>query len=241
MTEGGKRIMVALDFDSLEKASSMARLLKGKVGGFKVGHELNMVAGPPALIKEFGSDILLDLKIKDKPKTVAATVKAAARQQVKMLTLMCDGGRTMLEAAREAAEDVHAQTGHKLLLIGVTVLSSLTDKEVYETGIDKELGIDDLVEELTMLAIETNLDGIVCSPQELPLAKEMTEFKKMLVITPGIRRLGDKMSGQKRTHRPADAIRRGADILVIGEPITRAAFPLYVVEEIVAEIDKTLA
>lgn len=228
--------MVALDFPSLDKALPVARSLRGKVG-FKVGMELNTAAGTPAVVETVGEDVFLDLKFHDIPNTVAGAVKAAAQHRVRMLNVHCLGGKAMMEAARAAANQVFVETrNYRPMVIGVTILTSHDRSSLDQIGINFSLSMEEIVRKLTILAVESGLDGVVCSPKEIAMVRKTVCDEGFIVITPAIRRKTDKPDDQKRTMTASEAIGLGASYLVIGRPITQAANPVEAAEQFIAEI-----
>ena len=230
------RICLALDVDSTEKAVALASELEDRVGLFKIGKELFTSAGPEVVKKvtDTGGRVFLDLKYHDIPNTVRGASRAAAALGVTMFNVHCAGGRAMMEAAAEGAKS----GGASPLVIGVTVLTSLDQKILKE-----ELGLDvplhNLIKRFAMLAKEAGLDGVVASPREIRIIKEACG-KEFLVITPGIRPSWASKDDQKRTNAPADAIRAGADYLVIGRPISAAPDRREAAQKILEEISGVL-
>lgn len=236
-----KRLIVALDVPTQEEAVDLARSLSGVVGTFKVGLQLFTACGPEIVrrIQQCGADVFLDLKLHDIPNTVANAVTEACCLGVGMLTLHTSGGRSMLHKAREAADHFKASTGRPSpLLLGVTVLTSLDEKEIGEIGF--EPGIDDLVLRLARLASDSRLDGVVCSPLELGRLKA-ADLGQLRFITPGIRpssRAG--RDDQKRVTTATEAIRSGASYLVVGRPVIQAEDPARAAQSLVDEIDSAI-
>ena len=199
---------------------------------FKVGSQLFTAEGPRAVTKlaDLGFDIFLDLKFHDIPNTVAHAVAAAARlPRVRLLTLHASGGLAMMRAAREAAGGKQSRP----LLLGVTVLTSFEEATLREIGIEGSLG--SRVVALARLAKTAGLDGVVCSALEAPAVRRELgpEFK---ILVPGVRPATAAANDQSRVATPGDAVRAGADYLVVGRPITAAANPRAAALEIVAEI-----
>lgn len=226
------RIIVALDFSSSQEALALAQRLDPASCRLKVGKELFTAAGP-ALVEKLnalGFEVFLDLKFHDIPNTVAAACKAAARLGVWMLNVHALGGRRMMEAAREALEGA----AHRPKLIAVTVLTSMGRDDLNELGIAGEPR--ETVLRLAGLAQASGLDGVVCSAQEASSLRQELGADFCLV-TPGIRPANAAQDDQTRIVTPTEAIRLGSHYLVIGRPITKAADPLQVLQQINLEIN----
>ena len=215
------KIIVALDFDSSSRALNFVDNLDPKLCRLKIGKELFTAAGPnlvEAMIeKEF--DVFLDLKFHDIPNTVASAVQVAADLGVWMLNVHISGGSTMMQSAKDA---ILSHRDRKPILIGVTVLTSMSSTELSEIGIDNNL--KDHVVKLAKLAYQSGLDGVVCSAEEAKLLRNSMPAD-FILVTPGIRREQDAAGDQKRVITPSQAIRNGSDYLVVGRPITQAASP----------------
>lgn len=223
----GPRLIVALDFDQVKNCLALVEQLDPELCRLKVGNEL-FTTGGPALVETLVSkdfDVFLDLKFHDIPNTVAGASKAAARLGVWMINVHTSGGRRMMAAAREAIDSIG---GHQPLLIGVTVLTSLTEDELHEVGVPQNL--EQQVTYLAGLAQQSGLDGVVCSAREAPLLKQQLG-ENFLLVTPGIRpqavsqQEGAQQDDQRRTLTPEQAIEAGSDYLVVGRPITAARDP----------------
>jgi len=226
------KVIVALDFATQKNALALVDRLDPKMCRLKVGKELFTVAGP-ALVEQLverGFEVFLDLKFHDIPKTVASACKAAAKLGVWMVNVHALGGRRMMEAAREVLDDAP----NRPKLIAVTVLTSMGREDLNELGITGEP--QDTVLRLARLAHESRLDGVVCSAQEAPLLRQElgTDF---CLVTPGIRPANTSQDDQVRIVTPVEAIRLGSDYLVIGRPITKAADPLQVLQQINFELN----
>ena len=227
------RIFVALDYPNAADALALAERLDPHQCGLKVGKELFVTAGPDPVRRmiERGFAVFLDLKFHDIPNTAASACAAATRLGVAMLNVHASGGRAMMTASREAME--RAVRGARPLLIGVTVLTSLDDGDM------RELGIDATAEQhalrLARLTQACGLDGVVCSAQEAPSLRAACgpAFK---LVTPGIRLADAAKDDQARIVTPEAAIRKGADYLVIGRPITQAADPVATLASINASL-----
>ncbi len=197
-------LIVALDFPSLSRAAEMVDTLRKEVSFFKVGLELFTRCGPDAvkMVRDRGCDVFLDLKIHDIPNTAAGAVRSAANLGCRSLTIHAASGREALKAAAGARE-----SGAPLLW-GVTLLSSIDGGDGSE---------------LAALAFEAGLDGVIASGEGVVSVKK--SFPRLQIITPGIRPRGGDADDQKRVLTPAQAVRAGADFLVVGRPVTRAGDP----------------
>lgn len=226
------RIAVALDVDDLDTAVALASRLHGRVGWFKVGLELFVRDGPAAVaaIAAHGP-VFLDLKLHDIPTTVARSVTAAAALDVGLLTVHASGGTTMLRAAAEAAAEVGdaRPSGQPLRLLAVTVLTSTADDELAAMGMDPAAA---QVPRLAALATASGIDGLVCAPADLVRVRGSVG-PDPLVVTPGIRPDAAGADDHARAMSAAAAVRAGADVLVVGRPITRAPDPVAALEALV--------
>ena len=222
-----RRILVALDVSTADQALSLAGTLRGAVGGFKIGNQLFTSAGPDVVrsLVNQGDRVFLDLKFHDIPNTVAGAVAAATELGVWMVNVHASGGAAMMAAARRAATEAAARASRPApLVIGVTVLTSLTDETLQEVGIDASAV--DQVTRLAQLAEAAGLDGVVASPQEVSAIRRVCG-PTFVIVTPGIRggtAVADP-DDQQRTATPAGAVAAGSSYLVIGRPITGAADP----------------
>ena len=230
-------ILVALDVESAAKAVELANLLRGSVGGFKIGKQLFTAAGP-AMVRELtsrGDRVFLDLKFHDIPNTVAGAVQSAVSTGAWMVNVHCSGGSAMMKAAAEAASKAAAKASQpRPLVIGVTVLTSMTDEALKEIGVNTPM-LDQVVR-LATLAKSSGLDGVVASPQEVRAIRKAcgADFQ---IVTPGIRPADQQgKDDQARTMTPAEAIQAGATHLVIGRPITGAPDPRSAAEQILATL-----
>jgi orotidine-5'-phosphate decarboxylase len=215
------RVIVALDFPAGSQATDFVDRLPPGSCRLKVGKELFTRAGPD-LVRRFvgqGHDVFLDLKFHDIPNTVARACEAAASLGVWMLNVHASGGSRMMQAARQALDDVD---GRRPLLIAVTVLTSMGSEDLAELGIAADPR--EQVLRLAKLARRAGLDGVVCSPQEAALLRA-EHGEGFALVTPGVRPQGTSLDDQTRVLTPAEAVRQGADYLVMGRPITRADDP----------------
>jgi len=216
------RLIVALDVNSFEKAKKLIDKLAPYVNIFKVGSELFTSAGPKIIdyINRNKKKVFLDLKFYDIPNTVEKAVAAATKHKVFMLTLHASGGYEMLKCA----EQVFKGMKKKPLLVAVTVLTSKDEKNVKTKVLD-----------LAKLSKKAGLRGIVCSPQETWLVKKVCG-KDFIVVNPGIRPLWAAKGDQKRVTTPEEAIKNGADFIVVGRPITKAKNPVSAAKRILEEL-----
>ena len=230
------RIIFALDVGNISSAVSWVNKLSGHVGYFKVGLQLFTATGPDVVnhIKDGGLKCFLDLKFHDIPNTVAGAVKSATRLGVDMLTVHLSGGKAMVAAAFNAAGDEADRLGIKRpKIIGVSVLTSLSDAELKDLGVSSP--VKDQVDRFLRMAVVAGIEGMVCSPADLfPIRRQTPQG--FLLITPGIRPEWSEKGDQARIATPGTAIKAGADLLVIGRPISEAPDPIAAVDRIVAEM-----
>jgi orotidine-5'-phosphate decarboxylase len=235
--EARDRLIVAIDVDEVSKAEALIARLTGCARSVKIGKQL-FVAGGPEFVKRLVAGkfaVFLDLKFHDIPATVAGATREAVKLGVAFIDLHASGGRAMMRAAREAAEDQAArQSAPRPRLLGVTVLTSLAGEALSETGVSG--GVEKQVTRLAGLALEAGLDGVVCSPREISEIRK-TCGEDFLVVTPGIRSGDEPADDQRRTLSARKAIEAGADYLVVGRPITSAADPASAFEKLAAEIE----
>jgi len=230
------RVIVALDFANPMRALGLAERLDPHDCGLKVGKELFVTAGPDPVrwMVARGFNVFLDLKFHDIPNTVAQACAAATRLGVWMLNVHAAGGRPMLKAARDAVAATAAEVGvPRPLLVAVTVLTSLDQAALHETGIDLDAGRHVL--RLAALARDCGLDGIVCSAVEAPSMRSAFG-PDFALVTPGIRPAGSMRDDQTRIATPEMAAQGGANYLVVGRPITAAADPVAALAEINASL-----
>lgn len=223
-------IVVALDFHSREEALALARRLSPRDCRVKVGKMLFTRAGPDVVkaLQDMGFDVFLDLKFHDIPHTVAGAVQAAAELGVWMVNVHASGGRAMLDAARDAADSVAKPP----LLIAVTVLTSMDGAALQDVGVAD--GTDAQVARLAGLAYAARLDGVVCSVREVADLKKRLGAK-FVTVTPGIRPQGSQADDQNRIETPQSALASGSDYWVIGRPISQAADPQAVLQDILLQ------
>lgn len=229
--EAVRRLAVALDASEREEILRLAGALRGRVGVAKVGLEAFTAHGPAlvAAVRELGLPVFLDLKLHDIPNTVERAASNAARLGVAMLTVHASGGEAMLRAAVAGA----AKAQRPPAVLAVTVLTSLDDGALAELGIPG--GASGRVAAWAALAQRCGCAGVVCSPQEAAGLRSALG-PGFLLVTPGVRPSGESRGDQRRVATPREAIAAGADLLVVGRPITAAADPVAAAEAIVAEM-----
>ncbi len=231
-------VIVALDVEEGNEALKLVRELKGKVDYFKIGSRIFTAEGPALIekINRLGCSVFLDLKFHDIPATVAGSVRAACSLGVRMMTLHTTGGVEMMKAAvREVEKKFKKFSAKRPLLVGVTVLTSISreDLEIISPARDE---ISDIVLRLATKAKEAGLDGIVSSALETERIRK--EFgKDFVIVTPGIRPSGyNSTDDQKRVATPKSAAKAGSNFLVIGRPVYGASSPALAVDGILREL-----
>jgi orotidine-5'-phosphate decarboxylase len=210
-------IAVALDAPNLNAAARWASLVTPHVSTVKIGLELYLRYGPEAVASIRGAsavDVFLDLKLHDIPATVAGAARAVARLRPQLLTVHAAAGPAAIRAAAEAAPDTK--------IVAVTVLTSLADADLREIGMAGPAG--DAVRRLAVMSVAAGARGLVCSPREVAAVRSEVGTE-ITLITPGVRPFGADTHDQARVATPEEALRAGADLLVIGRPITGAADP----------------
>lgn len=236
MIDARSRLIVALDVPDRAAALEAVNRLRGHAGCFKLGLEV-FVAEGPSLVEEIaarGEKVFLDLKFHDIPNTVAAAVRAAARLGVQMLTVHASGGTAMLSAALEASRAVP----NPPLLLAVTALTSLSQMDADRLGVSGS--VESWVGRLAESAHAAGIRAFVASAREAPALR--TRFgRDVQLVVPGIRPTGTSSDDQSRTATPGEAIRRGADYLVVGRPILQAADPALAASRVVEEIAGAVA
>ena len=226
-----QRIVVALDVSNATELRELVKQIPNTHCRVKIGKELFTSIGPLAIeiCHDAGLEVFLDLKFHDIPNTCAKAVRAAARWGVWMTNVHCSGGTDMMRAAREILEG----EAHRPLLIGVTVLTSMSGSDLQELGVSRDL--ESQVDHLAGLANASGLDGVVCSAQETQRLRQSlgTDF---CLVTPGIRPSWAAADDQNRIVTPKDAVANGSDYLVIGRPITASDHPETAIARIVEEL-----
>jgi orotidine-5'-phosphate decarboxylase len=224
-------VFVALDTPSRDTALALARQVASHVGGLKVGLEFISAAGPEGIrqIVATGRPVFADVKFHDIPNTVAGAVRSLAPLGPRIINVHVSGGRAMMQAATEAARSVPNPPS----VIGVTVLTSLGETDLAEAGVHAAPLTQ--VVRLARLAQASGLDGVVCSPLEIAAVREACG-PDFLIVTPGVRPAGAALGDQQRVMTPGEAMAAGADILVVGRPITAASNPGEAARAIAAEL-----
>lgn len=235
-----ERLVFALDVDSFEEAERWVKLLHEKVGIFKVGKQLFTRSGPEVvrMIRAEGGEVFLDLKYHDIPNTVAMAGVEASRLGVRMFNVHALGGSEMMRTVVSAVDRLYPRgSAARPLLLAVTILTSSTEQTLREVGI--EAPVQEMVPRLARLARDAGMDGVVASPREVSLIREACG-PDFVILTPGVRPAEASLDDQKRVMTPGEAIREGADYLVVGRPISAASDPVEAAERILAEIDAAL-
>lgn len=232
-----QKIMLALDFDSREKAEDWVHRLKTQVGYFKVGLQLFTKEGPELVrsIRARGGRIFLDVKYHDIPNTVAKACEAAAALGVDYVNVHALGGKAMMKAAAESLKATAERMRlAKPKLLAVTILTSHDAK-----SLKKDVGLkgkpDSEVKRLALAAKAAGCDGVVCSPKEIKLVRAACG-PGFIIVTPGVRAAGAPKQDQKRTLTAGQALAAGADFLVIGRPITGAPDPIEAVQALARDM-----
>ena len=224
-------LILAVDLEDKEVAKKFLAPLRGELSWVKIGLQMFLKYGP-AVVDEFadaGFRVFLDLKLHDIPNTVASAIKSLRERPCGMLTIHTLGGAEMMRRALDAAADALPQT----LLLGVTVLTSMDEKQL--AGIGVPAAPMRQVELLAKLAAGTGMRGLVCSPLELPcLRRELGG--EIALVTPGIRPKTATLDDQSRVMTPAEAADAGASFIVVGRPILKAADPVAAARAIRAEL-----
>ncbi len=230
-----QRLIVTLDGDTLQEVAVLIDVLRPEVKNFKIGLGLYTAFGPAVvdLVRSKDCNALLDLKYHDIPSTVAKAVAIATRMGVKMINVHASGGHTMMADAFQAARDAaaHSARGEMPLIIGVTILTSLETL----TDIGMQFELREQVIRLAQMAREAGLHGVLASPLEIGNIRK-TCGPKFLIVTPGIRLSHELHDDQRRISSPQQAVRAGADYIVVGRPITSAKDPVAIARQILKEM-----
>ena len=236
-----ERLILALDVDDLERVKALVSLLDSKVGMFKVGKQLFTHAGPQAvkLIQGMGGEVFLDLKFHDIPNTVAKAAIEATRLGVKMFNVHASGSLEMMRLTVREVSRVCRQEGlRRPIMLAVTVLTSLNKSDLQRVGVDGEVA--DQVIRLALLTRQAGMDGVVASPQEVASIRAACG-RRFIIVSPGVRPQRAKRNDQRRVMTPEEAIRAGADYIVVGRPIMEAKDPMRAAQEIITEMERGAA
>lgn len=226
-------IVVALDVPGAEEAVRLAQSVSPAVGGFKIGLELLMGPGPGlvGLLDRLGKPVFVDAKLHDIPHTVERAARQLGMAGARWVTVHAAGGTDMLEAAVEGL--AAGARGRPAGILAITVLTSLNDAMLAHSGVPVTAGR--LTSKRARLALDAAVEGVVCSVKELGVVNDVAPT--LAKVTPGIRPSGEWADDQQRVATPEEALARGADLLVIGRPITRADDPRAAAEAIVASLE----
>ena len=237
-----EKLIVALDVDSADRALALFNSLRDAVGMFKIGMQLFTAAGPDLVrrIIANGGRIFLDLKYHDIPNTVRLAGIEATRLGVSIFNIHAGGGVEMMTRTAEAVSETAAREGlSKPKILGVTLLTSMDTAALSQIGINVES--ESLVRVLAGRAADCGLDGVVASARETSMIRETVSRKDFLIVTPGIRPTLESGDDQRRTMTAADAVRAGADYIVVGRPILEDENPARAAEGIISEIAAALS
>ena len=234
-----EKLIVALDLESAGEALRLFHELRDDAGMFKVGSHLFPSAGPEFVreLVKAGARIFLDLKFHDIPATVATAARRAVQLGVRLFNVHASGGSEMMRRAADATAEEAARLGvERPRLIAVTVLTSMNDAALYETGVAAAT-VEEQVRRLARLADASGLDGVVASPHEIAPVRETVARPGFLVVTPGVSSSGAAYDDQKRVMSPSAAIHAGADFIVVGRAILGAPDPAAAARAVVEEME----
>jgi orotidine-5'-phosphate decarboxylase len=234
-----EKVVVALDVETIEEAKSIILKLKGKVKYFKIGSILFTRYGPEGidLVMKSGAEVFLDLKYHDIPNTVSLAAIEAARMSVWMFNMHIAGGKEMMETTvKEVTNFCNSNNSRKPLILGVTLLTSISDKQI-EEYLMAPMNSESFVKSFALKAKEAGLDGVVASPKEITLIRKACG-EKFIILTPGIRPAFASKDDQKRLSTPKEAVSQGSNFLVIGRPIIKADDPVKALDMISQELDR---
>jgi len=241
--QGGakQRLIFALDVASLAEVKEYVSLLANDIGLFKVGKQLFLHGGPQVvrLIHEKGGQVFLDLKFHDIPRTVAKAGVEATRLGVRMFNVHASGSFEMMRhTLTEVNKVCRVENLRRPKILAVTVLTSLSTEDLKRTGVIT--GVENQVVRLAKLAKEAGMDGVVASPLEIIRIRRECG-KNFLLVVPGVRSHGESWDDQKRVLTPEEAMRAGADYIVVGKPIRDAKDPRAAARQIVSEMEQGIA
>lgn len=235
--ETKNKLIVALDVETESEALNLFSALKDVAGMFKIGSQLFTSAGPGVVreIVRAGGRVFLDLKFHDIPNTVAAAGVEAARLGVSIFDVHACGGSEMMQRTANAVAETATREGlSRPYIIGITVLTSADNSALAEAGFSSTT--EEQVRRLARLASESGLDGVVASPHEVKLVREIAGQRDFIIVTPGVRPSGIAHDDQRRVMTPAEAVRAGADYLVVGRAILKASDPARAASQIIEEM-----
>lgn len=236
-----ERLVLALDVNNFKKAEELVDKLTDYVGVFKIGNQLFTAEGTKVIkmVQEKGGKVFLDLKFHDIPNTVARAAEVVSKLGVYIFDIHTSGGYEMMKATVEASKKLSFALGiSKPLILGVTLLTSI-NQEILEKEIGIKKSLEEQVVHLAKLAEAAGLDGVVASPWEIKVLRAACG-EGFVILTPGIRPAGKSDDDQKRIMTPQEAIKLGADFIVIGRPITNATNPVKASQEILKEMEEIL-
>ncbi|HEY6045116.1 MAG TPA: orotidine-5'-phosphate decarboxylase [Pyrinomonadaceae bacterium] len=239
--EAKDKLIAALDVDSSKRALELLEILRGSVGMFKIGMQLFTAAGPDIVRRVIanGARVFLDLKYHDIPNTVSLAGIEATRLGVSIFNIHASGGTEMMKRTANAVTETASREGlARPKVIAVTLLTSLDTNALAQVGINA--GSDSFVGTLARAAAHCGLDGVVASPREIKLVREAVPQTDFLIVTPGIRSAHATPDDQRRTLTASEAIRAGADYLVVGRPILGDSDPVSAAKRFVGEIADAL-
>lgn len=234
-----ERIVLALDVDTHDEALDLVKVLTPYVGVFKIGMQLYNSVGPAMVrqVNELGGKVFVDLKLHDIPNTVGAAGKVLTRLNSFMFNVHAAGGREMMQKTATEVSKEAARLGiTPPLILAVTVLTSISDSQLKDEMYINDLNVQELAVKWAVMAKESGLNGVVCSPKEITAIRAACgpDFK---IVTPGIRPRWSEANDQKRITTPRDALGLGADYMVIGRPITKADNPKAAALKIIEELE----
>lgn len=233
-----EKLIVALDVDTMEEVEYYVNLLKDEVGMFKIGMQVYNSLGKEVVsrVKELGGNVFLDLKLHDIPNTVAQATRVLTKLGVDIFNVHASGGEEMMRKAAEAAREEASRLNIPApMVIAVTILTSLSDEDMKAIGYADEPA--NMVKKLGLLTKKAGLDGVVCSPLEVTLIREVCG-KEFISVTPGVRPANADVADQKRIMTPKKAIAAGSHYLVVGRPITKADDPVAAARSIVMDMEE---
>jgi len=236
-----ERLVLALDVNNFKRAEELVDKLTDYVGVFKIGNQLFTAEGTKVIkmVQEKGGKVFLDLKFHDIPNTVARAAEVVSKLGVYIFDIHTSGGYEMMKATVEASKKLSFALGiSKPLILGVTLLTSI-NQEILEKEIGIKKSLEEQVVHLAKLAEAAGLDGVVASPWEIKALRAACG-EGFVILTPGIRPAGKSDDDQKRIMTPQEAIKLGADFIVIGRPITNATNPVKASQEILKEMEEIL-